>query len=814
MAGTLTERNRDGKTAVRLADADRDLLPEAFNRLAPDISEDRPRPAGLYKLAAFAGRSAAFARQSFRMEADFGHLFYWTPVFLGTGAAFWFSLDRTPAVAPLLFLCVVSSLVWVLLGPFRPIARAIAMMIGLFLAGTLLAAWESVRHETTILDGPVTVTLRGIVTGKEVDSAGRWRYRIRLVETERPVLKRAPHVIRVTALGRSPGLALGEGIEGRARLSPPSGPALAGLNDFAFDAYFDGTGAFGFFYGKPTAWAVPDSARPRETYAAQTLQSLEALRGYISARIRSTLPGDTGAFAASMVTDDRRAMTKETTEALRLAGLAHIIAISGLNMALAAGLFFVGLRMLLSLSQGVSHGWPVKKIAAAGALATVTGYYLISGFAVSAERAYIMMAIMLTAVLFGRPSISLRNVSLSAIAILLISPSAVMGPGFQMSYAATLALVAGYSAWQRRDENTLPIGRISILRRFAPAWHFMIGVFMTSLIGGLSTALYSVEHFHRLAAWGLPANLLAMPVISFIVMPAGLLALVLMPFGLDWLPLAVMGYGLDIVIAIAKWAASLGGDWMVGRIPAWLFIGMTIGLLVLALMRSRLRFAGAALGAVLLLVYLPMPAAPRPDLVVFEDGSLVGLVDEKHIAVSESRPSAFIAEQWQRALRIEKLVRPERIKTAGKELQEGKYRRLSDEEIAEGRDAMVKAMAVVKPGRFTCREKHWCVGRLEKGLKIAIAENGAYAGAACDMADIVVTPARLKWQNCRSGARLFTGETLRRTGSLEFYISREGEGAASVRIVSAVEGQQRAWTLHRRYDWRTDTFEAVPDSDS
>ncbi|MDJ1634446.1 ComEC/Rec2 family competence protein [Rhizobium rhizogenes] len=283
---------------------------------------------------------------------------------------------------------------------------------------------------------------------------------------------------------------------------------------------------------------------------------LAGLRNSIGDRIRRTLPGDTGAFAAALVTDERRAISEATTEALRTAGLTHIIAISGLNMALSAGIFYVGLRYVLSLFFGVAQAWPTKKIAAFGALVTVTAYYLISGFGVSAERAFIMMAIMLIAVLFDRPSISLRNVALSAIIILVLSPSQVLGPSFQMSYAATLALVSGYTLWTRRRHRETVFSRFRILRPLFFISRFFGGIASTSFLGGASTAIFSIEHFHRLATYGLAANLAAVPIVSFIVMPFGMAAMLLMPFGLDAPFWQVTGKGLELVIGIATTVAA------------------------------------------------------------------------------------------------------------------------------------------------------------------------------------------------------------------------------------------------------------------
>ena len=568
------------------------------------------------------------------------------------------------------------------------------------------------------------------------------------------------------------------------------------LNDFGFDAYFAGIGAVGYFYGAPEA--VATATAPRGLQAEARL-ALEALRGAISARIRAVLSGDTGAFAASMVTDDRRAISKETTEALQLAGLTHIVAISGLNMALAAGIFFVGIRALLSLSQTVTHLYPVKRIAAAGALLTVTGYYLISGFAVSAQRAYIMMAIMLVAAILGRPSISLRNVALSAIVILVLSPSAVMGPGFQMSFAATLALVAGYALWQRRGEGdeALP-GLLGPLRT---VWTFAAGVFVTSLIGGLSTALFSIEHFNRIAAWGLPANLLAMPVISLIVMPCGVIALLLMPVGLDWLPLKLMGFGLDIVIMIAKWFAAMGGDIVIGRIHGWLFVGLSISLVVLAVMRSRLRFAGLAAAVGLLGINFMVPGVPKSDFVVHEEGGLVALVDGDRIATTQEKPNRFIFDQWQRALPAREHVKPvmkpsERLERRRKPLS----REERQSELAS-LDSDLKAL----PGdRFVCRQGRWCATRLRNNGVLIMMELRELVGYACDRASVVVTPVGLNWSACRSGALLLSRPKLRRTGSIE--VSIHPENIRVFRVSAGLGMDGRPWYIHRTYDWRSGEY--------
>ncbi|PDV89611.1 hypothetical protein CO652_04415 [Rhizobium sp. H4] len=735
-------------------------------------------------------------------EADHGRLLLFSPVFLGAGAAYWFLAATDFPLLPSLLCLSVLMLAVLVAGRSRPALRATLLALALVVCGMLCAHLESWRASTVILDSSVTTTVTGRVERREGDDRGRWRYVLAVTGTEAPQVKRPPRRITVIARGADAPFKIGDIITGRARLTPPAGPALPALNDFSFGAYFDGIGANGFFYGAPEKVDSQTGPQPARSTSEALLEWLYQLRSGIGDRIRSILPGDTGAFAAALVTDERRAISKETTEALRQSGLAHIVAISGLNMALSAGIFFVGFRMLLSLVPGVAQAYPTKKFAAAGALLAVTAYFLISGFGVSAERAFIMMAIMLIAVFFDRPSISLRNVVLSALIIIAISPSEVLGPSFQMSFAATLALVSGYQLWKDRRVRENALLKLPVLRPVVAVAGFFGGVFLTSLIGGFSTALFAVEHFHRLTAYGLPANLATMPIISFIVMPAGLLAMLLMPFGLDAPLWKVVGFGLDLVIAVAKTVSGWGGDIGLGRLPAWYFAVAVAGFLLLTLLRTRLRHVGTSIIAVSTLSLLLLPVPRPPDLVISEDGSLVAVVEAAAMASNRERPPDFIFDQWQRALVLPRHDPPKMLD--GPAIPpEGEDRRvrLSRDQQNEARSAMRAAAAGADANRFSCVKKAWCTSRLGNGQVVTVIENAAYLGPACDAANIVVTSVRLRFNSCRSGATLFTGETLRRTGSIELRFTDAG-----LEVATAFDALSRPWMRHRAYDWRSNSF--------
>ncbi|WP_232363855.1 ComEC/Rec2 family competence protein [Ciceribacter selenitireducens] len=763
-----------------------------------------------------------------RREHDHGHFFHFVPVFLGAGAVFWFCLGRPPPTAALAVLCCVATCAGLLPAGRNHTGCRLASVAALVLAGTLLADLEARRRATTMLDSGVTTVVTGVVERREAGASGEWRYVVRLTSTAEPRLRRPPERVSLLARGKGPPAMLGEMLTGRARLSPPSGPALPGLNDFSFSSYFDGIGAVGFFLGAPRGLG---SGPGEESVWSATERTLFSVRDAISTRIRSVIGGDPGAFAASIITGERRSMSRDATEALRLSGLAHITAISGLNMALASGIFFVGLRMALSLLPGLAQAFPIKKIAAAGALFAAFAYLLISGYQVSAVRAFLMTAIMLVAVLFDRPAISLRNLALAAIVIIATTPSAVMGPSFQMSFAATAALIAGYAAWRARPRRS-PGLRLSFpgARFLGEGGKLMAGTFLTSLIGGLSTAIFAIAHFHRLAPHGLEANLAAMPIISILVMPAGLVAMLLMPFGLDAPFLMLMGIGLEWVLVIAHGVAGWGEAIGFARMPAWFLPVASIGLLLMTLLRTWLRHAGSALLAAVIATAVLVPSTPPADVMISEDGRLVGLrLSPQGLATNRARPPRFIFEQWQAALGADEHLGPADMGTAVTGLPaaeapapaappaksppatttpDRQAPKWTEDDLGKARERMRGALKSAGEGRFVCEGKSWCVARLGSGWAIATVEDAAFVGGACDVADIVVSARRVAFASCRSGARLFTAETLRRSGAVELWFG--DRKARDIRVIASFSGGYRPWSAHRLYDWRSDSFQADP----
>ena len=312
-------------------------------------------------------------------------------------------------------------------------------------------------------------------------------------------------------------------------------------------------------------------------------------------------------------------------------------------MALVAGVVFFVLRALMALNPAFASGRPIKKWAAFGALIAAFGYLLLSGSEVATQRSFIMTAVVLIGVMVDRPALTLRTLAIAAFGVLLLAPQSVVRPCFQMSFAATLALIAAYERglpWTTAGGDTSAGARVAL-------WggREIVALILASLVAGLATTPYAAFHFHRLAPYGVVANLLAMPIVSAWVMPMGLLGLLAMPFGFDGLFWSLMGHGIDWMIAVALFVAHLPGA--VGRMAAFgagpLLLG-TAGLVALCLLKTPLRWGG---GMLIVAASLWAVHAPRPDVLVSSDGMVLAVRgSDGRLSIHRSGRDAFAIKEW------------------------------------------------------------------------------------------------------------------------------------------------------------------------
>jgi competence protein ComEC len=505
------------------------------------------------------------------MRAQRGALFGWVPVCLAIGIGGYFSLKFEPSVIELSGVAL-SALIFALIARTSPEHwRPLAFGVMLVCSGVLLAALRA--H---LVAGPVLeFRYYGPVEGRivAIDRSGSDALRLTLdqVVLNRVRPDRTPHRVRVSLHGdRSNDIIAEPGLRVMltGHLSPPSGPVEPGGFDFQRHAWFARLGAVG--YARTPLMGVE---RP------QGGMWVFRLRMKMSARIQQLLPDDTGGFAAAITTGDRSAISQTALDDLRASNLAHLLAISGLHMGLMSGVVFAALRIALALVPPLALRLPARSIAAAGALVAAAFYLALSGGNIATQRAFIMVAVALVAVMLGRRAISLRSVAIAATIVLILRPEALMGPGFQMSFAATTALVAVFGF--TRDGN-IPMG---------PSWFKPVSaVFISSAVAGLATPPIGAAHFNAIAQFGLMANLASVPLMGVLVIPAAVVAAVLTPLGLEIVGLWIMGLGVDWILFVAHFVAELpqARSYVVG--PDELVLPLlAIGFLTLVLWHGPLR---------------------------------------------------------------------------------------------------------------------------------------------------------------------------------------------------------------------------------
>lgn len=666
-------------------------------------------------VAAPAPGPAGWLAARVREDLETGRGLPWASLAFVAGIALYFALPSEPS-APALCALAAAALLWHRARRRGGGAAGLSLAVALCLAGLAAGALRGAVVAAPVLERPRSVLIEGHVEAVERREGGL-RLTLRVVSAERLAPAATPHRVRITLRGRlaEPAPRPGAAVRLRARLVPPAGAIMPGGYDFAFRAYFARIGATGFAVSAPE----PASLGPPPVGLRLTT-ALDRLRQAIAGRIGAALGADSiaGALAVALIVGDRAGIPEPVNEVLRTSGLAHILAISGLHMALFSGAVFLAVRAALALSPRLADTRPIDRWAAAAALVAATFYLAISGGAVSAQRAYVMTALVLIGRMAGRRALTLRNTAVAALIILAVAPESLLDPGFQMSFAAVVALVAGYEELRRRragsagsdlagagaaeagreehgraeagsvglvalrpvwlrldrlgrglfgggrpDADRLDVGRIGA-RRFdgagagafasgpvglamIAAGRWMGAILLTSIIAGLATGAIGAFHFHRIAPLGPLANLAAMPLVSLLVMPAAVFALLLMPLGLEIVPLAVMGAALDMVVAVAAWTdANTPGDGVIGAPSLWATLLVVAAGACLCLAPRGTR----AVAVVPLVAALVAQGLHRqPDLLVSSDGAAIAFRDATGSLRVTARAGSFLAESWLRA---------------------------------------------------------------------------------------------------------------------------------------------------------------------
>ena len=692
------------------------------------------------------GRSIEFLRRALRFLGDRlieerDRWALWVPVAMGAGVAVYFDLPAEPSAVLGLALVAGSA---VLLAVLRRATAARALALALF---AMAAGFAAAQLRTAVVAAPVlnqkleSARIEGRVRDVEFLPGGR---RLRLSEVVIPGIGDPPAELRLRLISLEPLVVPGDWVRLKAKLGPPSRPVAPGAYDFRRDLFFDGIGGIGFSLGRARlvdAEVIGDS----EPFSHRLWRSFADLRAVIERRILAAMPDPaTAGVAVAFVTGSQTAVPNPALVAMRNSGLAHLLSVSGLHIGLAVGILFFLTRAGLALVPAIALRWPIKKWAAGLALLGAGFYMLLSGASVPVVRSFLMAAIVLLAVLADRQAITMRPVAIAAAVVLLLWPDSLVGPSFQLSFAAIVALTAVWEEVSPRRAREDGSARRSL------RWLFDLA--LSSVIATLATAAFGIYHFNRVTGYGVIANMLAVPITGFWVMPWLILTLLLMPFGLESWALEPAGWGISAILSTARTVANWPGA--VSLVPAMPPLGLalvSLGGLWLCLWRRRWRYFGVVGIAAGLATILFVRA---PDILVSEDAKLVAITEaDGSLRLSNSRANRFAATEWLRRM--------------------GQDERISWLAAVDGADP-----------RLTCTDGD-CRFRAN-GQIVAILQRAGGFAVACAESDLVIVLVPVT-DPCR--APLIDSARLAREGGHAIWLTGDG-----LRIESVRDGQgQRPW---------------------
>ena len=683
-----------------------------------------------------------------RLEAERDQLVLWVPVALGAGAAAWFVLPDPRAWAAALLLALATALAALVVarGGRAPVLVAV---LSLAVAIGLALTWaRAERVAAPVLARPTIAWVTGRVEQVEPLPARRLT-RVTLAVQAWDGEGRAPTRVRINLDARTapPGLARGAMIRVRARLMPPAPPAVPGAYDFARVAWFAGLGATGRGFA-PVQVVMPAAAGATDVRAALTRH------------IEVRLAGSAGGIAAALATGDTGAIDETDAEAMRRAGLAHLLSVSGLHITAAVGLVMWLTLRLLALSPRLALTGQLPLIAAAAGAVAAIGYTWLTGAQVPTIRSCVAALMVLVALVLGREALTLRLVAAGAVVVLLCWPESVVGPSFQLSFAAVTAIIAFHEhprvrSWFGAHEE--------------PRWRAVLrgaaSLLLTGLLVELTLMPIAVYHFHQAGFYGAVANIVAIPLTTFVVMPAEAVALLLDPVGAGAPAWWVADRALALLLWIARTvAAAPGAVTALPVMPLAAFGAMVAGGLWLAIWRTRWRYAGlvpVAIGAVWTI------ATPVPDLIVTGDGRHLALRgDDGGVAILRDRTGDYVRDL------------------------------LAEAGGLDGEPALLSEVRGARCNRDLC----WMVRRVDGRVWRVLATRSLYLVAAnelislCRRADVVVSERRLP-RGCRARWLTLDRTTLAKTGGVR--VTFATGRVATVRAVGdahpwVLAGQQRA----------------------
>jgi len=557
----------------------------------------------------------------------------WSPVAFGAGAAAYLGLKTEPSLPLALGLAGAGVVVWLatLWRSRQFAAHAIAGLMALGCVGFLVA-----KIHTDRVAAPIAPARGGVVSVQgwvvDIDTPSDRGERLLIAPTEISGLAAEETPTRVRIVVATPGgrhavRPPGSSIRVTTLLDPPPGPAAPDAYDFARDAWYEGIGGVGLAMRTPefvTLGAPPLGLRLE--IAVNALRWRVAT--HLAHQIREVLGDEDGGaagLAVAVTTSHQDWLGATYRDDLRGSGLAHMLAIAGLHTAALSGFAFFAFRLAIAAWPWLALRIPAKKVAAAAALLVVAGYLVLSGAHPPARRAAITASVAFVAMLVDRRAVSLHSLAVAAMIILLMEPEVVVQPGFEMSFCATASLVALAEIWPRSAERAEGLPWPLAILQGARRW--IVAMAIVSLVAGAATGPFAIQHFNRVANYGVFANLTADFVASAMLMPSLALLLLGQLIGLGGAALTPVlwfaGQSARAVVWLGYvFTTAPGASMSLSSAPEIALAISYIGIVFACLWRGPLRWIGLPMAAAVALWPRPTP----PSAWIAADGDDAAII--------------------------------------------------------------------------------------------------------------------------------------------------------------------------------------------
>lgn len=549
----------------------------------------------------------------------------WIPVFIAIGILIGFNYS------PISYIFLSSSIVSLFL--LRFFCHFIWLKISFTATALILIGILAIQLRIISVDSPIIPfdkkfsKVRGRVDNIIPIDKG-YRMLLSDLKINRLALKNTPRKIRLTVRTKLGDVKIGDYIKFNAILSKPMDPYLEDSYNFSRDAYFKRIGAVGY-----TVSEFKILKQDRKSF----LGRLNYLRNKIQMRVNDAIGSYYGSIATALMINEYSNIDKKILQDLRATGLAHILSVSGMHLSLVAAIFFFSSRFALNCFESVALKIHCKKIAAIISLFGSLAYLLISGMEVAAVRSFIMTSMIIIAIIIDRTSTPMRAIAFAATIILLISPENIIHPSFQMSFAAVLALIACFELFSKIEFN---FSEFNWLQKIL---FYLLSLSLASLVAGLATTPFALYHFNQSSNYSILANLMAVPITSFWLMPCVVLTFLLYPFHLEFISLYIMKYGIDFMFKIANYVANLPYSVsMFVKLTDYNLLIIVFGMIWFCLWQTRLRLIGIA---IIIVGVICQSFTLRPDIFIDWEKKTVAVLDKDNRLIFLTKPLSKFTKQ-------------------------------------------------------------------------------------------------------------------------------------------------------------------------